>query len=54
MNEETNKNISYQCSECGFWYKDEEWAKKCEDWCRKYKSCNLEIIRHAIKNSEKE
>ena len=40
----------YQCEECFLRYADKEWAKKCEAWCKKYKSCNLEIIDHAIKN----
>ena len=39
----------YQCEECGFHYVDKEWAEKCEAWCTKKHSCNLEIIRHAIK-----
>jgi hypothetical protein len=29
-------------------YQDKDWAEKCEAWCRKYKSCNLEIITHAV------
>ena len=28
---------------------DREWAEKCQEWCKKYKSCNLEIMEHAIK-----
>lgn len=40
----------YQCEECSLKYSDKEWAEKCEAWCKKYKSCNLEIIDHAIKN----
>ena len=44
-----NKKL-YQCEECGLKYDDKEWAEKCEAWCKKYKSCNLEIIDHAIKN----
>jgi predicted ATP-dependent serine protease len=43
-----DKNL-YRCPECGFWYDEKEWAEKCEQWCREYKSCNLEITRHAIK-----
>ena len=43
-----NKTL-YQCGECGFFYAEEEWAKKCEAWCRKYHTCNLEIIEHATK-----
>jgi len=38
----------YQCPECGLWYREKKWAKKCENWCKKHKSCNLEIIKHAI------
>jgi len=38
----------YQCMECGLKYEDKEWAEKCEVWCRKNKSCNLEITAHAV------
>ncbi len=38
----------YQCSECGLWYKEKEWKEKCEIWCKKYKSCNLEIVKHSV------
>lgn len=41
-----NKTL-YQCEECGFHYEDREWAEKCETWCRKHHSCNLEITSHA-------
>ena len=36
------------CPACELSYHSEEWAKKCEVWCRKYNSCNLEITKHAI------
>ena len=39
----------YQCKECKLIYKEREWAEKCEEWCKKYKSCNLEITKHAVK-----
>jgi len=42
-------NELYQCEECGFKYVDKEWAEKCQEWCKKHKSCNLEIIEHAVK-----
>ncbi len=47
-----NKNLikTYICDECGFRYKDKEWAQKCGEWCKKYKSCNMEITKHAIKD----
>ena len=40
----------YQCQECGFHYREQEWASKCEAWCRLNKSCNLEIVQRAIEN----
>lgn len=39
----------FQCPECGLEYKEKEWAEKCETWCKKYKSCNLEITKHAVR-----
>jgi len=41
--------VVYTCEECKMKYHDEETAKKCEKWCRENKSCNLDIIKHAIK-----
>ena len=29
-------------------YYNEKTAKKCEEWCKKNKSCNLDIIKYAI------
>lgn len=43
----------YQCFKCGLKYKEKEWAEKCEKWCRKNESCNLEITKHAIQRSSK-
>ena len=43
-----NKNY-FQCEECGFFYEEEGWAKKCEDFCNKNKSCSIEITEHAVK-----
>ncbi|HIH08497.1 MAG: hypothetical protein J4224_03105 [Candidatus Diapherotrites archaeon] len=40
----------FQCEECKLKYKEKSWAEKCEAWCKAHKSCNLEIIRHAVKN----
>lgn len=42
----------YQCPECGLEYKEKEWAEKCEAWCKKYKSCNLEITKYAINKQD--
>lgn len=38
----------FVCPECSLSYEDAEWAKKCAAWCKENKSCNLEIIKHAI------
>ncbi|MDA2922104.1 hypothetical protein MYX07_02425 [Patescibacteria group bacterium AH-259-L07] len=40
---------TYKCPECGVLYKEKKWKDKCEAWCREHNSCNLEIIRHAVK-----
>lgn len=45
-------NGLYLCEECNLLYKDEALAKKCEEWCREKKSCNLEITKHAVNKSE--
>ncbi len=42
------KNELYKCPECGFSYKEKEWAKKCESWCGEHHTCNLEIIERAV------
>ncbi|MBI4153884.1 hypothetical protein HY501_00970 [Candidatus Woesearchaeota archaeon] len=39
----------YRCRACGFEYSEKEWADKCYEWCSKHKSCNIEIIKHAVK-----
>ncbi len=44
----------YSCSECGFNYRDKETAEKCEKWCKEHKSCNVEIIKYAVKESERD
>jgi hypothetical protein len=39
------------CPECNLSYKDAKWAKKCAAWCKERKSCNLEIIKHAVQKT---
>ena len=46
---EKNNKKYFQCEICGFFYKDKKLAQKCENWCEKYKSCNMEIAKHAVK-----
>ena len=43
------KNKCSQCEECKMIYKNKKWAEKCEAWCKKNHSCNLEITKYAIK-----
>ncbi|HLC65656.1 MAG TPA: hypothetical protein VJI46_06055 [Candidatus Nanoarchaeia archaeon] len=38
----------FMCEECSMKYEDEPIAKKCEEWCRKHHSCNVEITRNAV------
>lgn len=42
------KTQLYSCSVCGFNYGEKAWAEKCRAWCSAHKSCNLEIIKHAV------
>ena len=43
-----NNKKYYQCEICKFYYKDKKWAQKCEDFCFKYESCSVEIVKHAV------
>ena len=43
------KQSAYQCPVCKLWYPTPELAKQCEEWCTKNHSCNLDIIKYAIK-----
>lgn len=40
----------YKCEECGMSYLEKELAEKCQAWCSKHQSCNIEIIKHAIES----
>ena len=37
----------FVCERCR--YREKKWAKACEDWERKHKSCNIKIVAHAVK-----
>jgi len=39
----------FTCNECKMKYREEKLAKECEEFCRKHKSCNLELIKHTVK-----
>ena len=47
------KTKKYKCIECWLIYNDKKIAKRCQDWCREHKSCNLEITRYAINKNGK-
>lgn len=49
MVEKIKNRKYYECEECKLVYEDRKWAEKCEKWCKKNKSCNIEITKHAIK-----
>ena len=51
MNNKNQQEQLHKCPACGLMYKDKEYAEKCEAWCTKYQSCNLDIIQHAENNS---
>ncbi len=36
------------CEECFLAYKEKKWAVECEEWCKKYRTCNIEITKHAV------
>lgn len=45
---EKKGRVYFQCDRCKFVYKTENLAEKCENYCRKYKACSLEITKNAI------
>lgn len=49
MNRDSDKVVKmFSCPKCGYLYKEEGLADKCEAWCKEHNSCNLEIIQHGI------
>ena len=45
---EHNAKTYYQCEACNMYYEEKEIAQKCEDFCNKFKSCDTELISHAV------
>ena len=41
--------VYFQCEECGFAYKEKPQAEKCTAWCAQHNSCNINVIKHAVK-----
>ena len=44
----SHDGVFYVCDRCGFAYGEKAYAKRCQSWCRKHRSCSLDIIRHAL------
>ncbi len=53
LNQKNNKEV-HQCEECGLRYIEKEWAEQCGAWCKEHKSCNIEIIAHAVQDKSGE
>ncbi len=45
--EEKSKKY-FVCEICGFGYNEKNTAQKCQNWCSKHKSCNLQITKNAV------
>ncbi len=45
-------NKCYYCEECNLIYLNKKKAYECEEWCRKHKSCSLEITKYALKGGK--
>ena len=43
-----NGIVYFMCEACNMYYKTKEPAQKCENFCKKYRSCSIEITRHAV------
>ncbi|MBS3126690.1 hypothetical protein J4228_00835 [Candidatus Woesearchaeota archaeon] len=43
------KGTFYLCPQCNMKYAEKSTAEKCEAWCKKYHSCNINIIKYAVK-----
>ena len=39
----------FMCEACQFAYAAGSLAQKCENWCNKHHSCNIEITKNAVK-----
>ena len=47
-----NGKTYHQCEECKLMYDKKAIAEQCQAWCKKHKSCNIEIIKNAVKLEE--
>jgi hypothetical protein len=42
-------NNFFQCESCKMYYRKRKLAELCEKHCTEKQSCNMEIIKHAVK-----
>ena len=42
----------YVCPECGLAYREERWARACQEFCSQHQACSLEITRHAVESTK--
>jgi len=43
-----NNKKYFQCEVCKFVYEDQKMGGKCQAWCDKNPTCNLEITKNAV------
>jgi hypothetical protein len=43
-----DSQVLFLCEICGLGYEDRETAQKCEEWCRKTGTCNVDISKKAV------
>lgn len=48
MDEKKSDETLYACPVCGFHYRDEATAKKCEAWCKEHGACSNEITALSV------
>jgi len=52
---ERNGKNYYICELCNVAYAEEEWAKKCTEWCSEHLgTCSIEVVQHAVKIDEED
>jgi len=48
IEEEIDRVKYHKCEDCHLHYEDRSLAERCEDWCTRNDSCNLEITRNSL------
>ncbi|WP_171970476.1 hypothetical protein [Cuniculiplasma divulgatum] len=43
---------TFKCEICGLHYNDKIDAQKCQEWCSKHNSCDLEVTARSIEASK--